>query len=138
MTIKGIMIDIKKVAFYCICVFILLLLGFIIGSAYGTDKADRYRQQAQAVRDELTKNGGIIAELEKSNLDIAKRLAESNGWLEDARSRAENLGRRVEQLEKITFNFSTNINTTENTNRELDSVLEQSLIILRGLQEISE
>lgn len=121
----------SKARIHLIGIPLLVLLSASVPTIYFIRSNSNLKARAIAVERELAKYGDTIAELRESNKRLEERIAGTLATI-------AGLEETNRQLEDSIRGFIEGLDNLEGTTGELGKLIQDSLDIIRGIQERSE
>lgn len=135
----------KRAKIHLIGVPSLILIAMLVPTIYFLRSNNDLKERAKYVERQLTETQSIITELERTNDSLTGRLKESADTIRRLEEREGSLrraisilGRRVDELERGIRGFIDGLDEIDGTVGEIGTLIQDSLSILRAIQERSK
>lgn len=135
----------KRAKIHLICIPTLVIGVLCIPTIYFLRSSNDLKERARLLERQLTETQSIITELERTNSDLTGKLKESadtirrlGGTEKNLRRAVSILGERVTELEDAIRGFIDGFDEIDGTVGEIGTLIQDSLGILRAIQERSK
>lgn len=135
----------KRVKIHLIGIPSLILIAMSVPTIYFLRSSNDLKERARLLERQLTETQSIITELERTNSELTERIKKSADTIRQLQERERVLrraisilGKRVDELERAIRGFIDGFDEIDGTVGEIGTLIQDSLGILRAIQERSK